>query len=113
MIECVVCAKNLPKTDFYEGHSSCKKCYMWKHEVRKTGKKFCGSCKEVLDEDEFLVSGKNGNRSHHCEKCQGLVRGLLCAGCNFSVGILENREWTDRAYAYLKATDSTWAETPV
>lgn len=34
-----------------------------------------------------------------CGKC---VRGLLCAGCNFAVSVLENTEWRPHAEAYLE-----------
>lgn len=35
----------------------------------------------------------------------GVVRGLLCTGCNVKLGMLENLDWVEKAQRYL---DATW-----
>lgn len=49
----------------------------------------------------------SGNRLHvdHCHNT-GQVRGLLCAGCNTHLGILEKEEWRTKAEEYLKKWQS-------
>jgi hypothetical protein len=43
----------------------------------------------------------------HVDHCHttGDVRGLLCTGCNFRLGVLENAEWCEKALDYLDGSD--------
>lgn len=38
----------------------------------------------------------------HCHKTNK-IRGLLCPGCNISLGILEKTEWVEKAQGYLQS----------
>ena len=48
------------------------------------------------------------DHDHDChprnEGCLGCVRGILCVGCNSSIGLLESPGWYEKARAYLAAS---------
>ena len=66
-------------------------------ELQNGGCAICGGAEKALfiDHDHTCCSGKNG-----CEEC---VRGLLCARCNYAIGLLkENERIILSAAAYVK-----------
>lgn len=68
----------------------------WDETYEKQGG-VCAICKKAQ------LGTAAGNRLHvdHCHTT-GQVRGLLCAGCNTHLGILEKKDWRSLAEAYLE-----------
>lgn len=68
----------------------------WEETYEKQGG-VCAICKKAQ------IGTATGNRLHvdHCHTT-GQVRGLLCAGCNTHLGILEKKDWRALAEAYLE-----------
>lgn len=58
--------------------------------------------------EKAATGTSRGNRLHvdHSHET-GQVRGLLCAGCNTHLGILEKTEWRAKAEAYLESWDNS------
>ena len=68
----------------------------------------CAICRcDFVHIEEEKPAGRRRNRSNinvdHCHKT-GVVRGLLCAGCNRGLGNYENEKWRASAQAYLEAS---------
>jgi len=51
------------------------------------------SCKICLNKVDLVID--------HCHKT-GKVRGLLCNRCNLKLGIIDDKEWLQKAKAYLE-----------
>lgn len=59
----------------------------------------CSICNELPNKNRLHVDHNHTT---------GEVRGLLCTVCNTRLGILEIKEWVDKAYNYLYNNDSSW-----
>jgi len=71
--------------------------------AKQSGKcAICGKSKEHPKWKRFSIDHNHeccgGGKA--CDKCR---RGLLCHSCNIRLGFIENREWIEKAIAYLNS----------
>lgn len=107
---CSGCGINKPLDQFHKAanradgvNGRCKECHAWDHKLRRYG-----VTREAYEEMYDKLDGV-------CPLCQTFypmlcidhdhetdeVRGLLCIGCNRTLGYVENEEWLVRALDYL------------
>lgn len=101
IVKCKIC-----NSGFISRHNQslwCKACVptsKWRHMARRYG----------LGEPQYKALAADGR----CQICDGLgaaidhdhstgaVRGFLCSGCNYRLGVLEDDSWVTKAFAYLR-----------
>jgi hypothetical protein len=84
--------------------SKCKRCLSDAHRSRKYGltpQQYDQMYDELQGECPLCQRWYAALAVDHCHKT-GKVRGLLCLGCNRSLGYLEDRDWRKRAVKYLR-----------
>lgn len=111
MKKCKRCGEHKPIEEFHLSLrgllgrvSQCKRCLADNHRMRRYGltpKQYDDMYEEVEGKCPLCLKWYPALAVDHDHKT-GIVRGLLCIGCNRALGYLENAAWRKRAIAYLR-----------